>query len=176
MRRLVEAELLFQALDEFRVQPLRPAILRVGGIRPALTDLRRRPARKLATTAATEPLGRTDARTRQLRDDALHRPARRELDDDEADQHDPDQRRKDQKRPLQKIGAHGVPRIPVTVPSVLQLLPDRTTTSRAPRDRTWASRPAIHTYSRTPDDVPPYTSAAPNSARFSTPGRAPAPR
>ena len=47
-----------------------------------------------------------DVRAGDLRDDALDRPARRELDDGEADQHDPEQGRDDEQDALEKIGGH----------------------------------------------------------------------
>ena len=43
---------------------------------------------------------------RDLGDDALDRPAGRELDDGKADQHDPEQGRDDQEQALEKIGCH----------------------------------------------------------------------
>ncbi len=83
MRGLVEAELLFQAGDEFRIEALRAAVLGVHGVRAALTRLGAGAARAQFTAPAAETLGRADAGSGQLRDHALDRTARRELDDGE---------------------------------------------------------------------------------------------
>ena len=103
--RLVEAELLLELGDEFRRQPLRAAVLgaerRVGtaGLTAALL------AGEIAAAAA-DPLGGGDVGPLQLRDDALHRTARRELHDQEADEHDPEDRRDHEQDAAEDVGGH----------------------------------------------------------------------
>jgi len=75
--RLVEAELLFQALDEFGIEALRAAIFRV--------EVHLRAALHPAARAEIAARGAGDARSRagigagELRDDALHWAAGRKL-------------------------------------------------------------------------------------------------
>ena len=88
-RRLVEAELLLELLDELRVEPLRAAIFRGDRVAAAAAGWRSTPAK-----SPPPPAMRAVAETSlpwQLRDDPLDRPAGRELHDGEADRHDPDQ-------------------------------------------------------------------------------------
>jgi hypothetical protein len=105
-RRLVEAELLFELLDELRVEPLRAAIFRVD----ALVADAALAARHAAEVAAGAPAGDArrgvDVGALQLRDHPLDRPARRELHHDEADRHDADHGRDDEQDTPQDIGAH----------------------------------------------------------------------
>src|SRR5580704_1729907 len=87
--RLVEAELLFQALDEFRVEPLGAAIFRIdvalgAGLHAARAEV--------AAGGAGDARGRPGIAAGELRDDALHRPAGGELHHDERHQHDPENR------------------------------------------------------------------------------------
>src|SRR5271166_3175754 len=85
-RGLVEAVLLLELLDEFRIQALRAAVSRrnvAGGLRRAGADL---------SAPAAEACGRTLIRPLQLRDRALDRAARHELNDGEGDGHDAEDR------------------------------------------------------------------------------------
>src|SRR5262249_29724739 len=91
-RWLVEAELLFQLLDEIRIEPLRSPIFRVddicGGARGT--------ARAEIALAAGNTRGAAGVGAGKLRDDALDRSARRELDDQEGDEENSEQRRNHQ--------------------------------------------------------------------------------
>ena len=78
-RRLVEAELLLQLGDEFRVEALRAAIFR----RAFAAAVGAAAAAGIAAAAADAVAG-VAALAGQLGDDLLDRPARRELDDGEA--------------------------------------------------------------------------------------------
>ena len=91
MRRLVEAELLLELLDELRVEALRAAIARGRGVGGA-SRLALRAARKIAA-AAGNARGCADILPLQLGDDPLDRAAGRELHDGEGDEHDPEQGR-----------------------------------------------------------------------------------
>ena len=105
-RGFVETELLFQALDEFRIKTLRAAIFRGDGIRTALT---RRTLSRLA-----EPIASTsgkavccvDTSSCQLRNDALDRATGGKLNYDETDRHDSKHGRNHQKNSLEKIIGH----------------------------------------------------------------------
>ncbi|MGY3404364.1 hypothetical protein ACVWZV_000477 [Bradyrhizobium sp. GM5.1] len=103
-RRLVEAELHFQLLDEIGIEALRAAILRVDGV-AAGSQLPRGALRKVA--AARNARGPAGVRARELRDHALDRAARRELHDDEGDEEDPEQGRDHQQDAAGDVGAHG---------------------------------------------------------------------
>jgi hypothetical protein len=110
VRRLVEAELMFELLDEFRVEPLGAAVFRGDGIDRA--------ARVAAgaddvAAAAGDARGRRYVVAGELRDDALHRPARRELNHDKGNEQDPEQGRDHQQKPSQNIGAHRLHRADV---------------------------------------------------------------
>ena len=99
-RGLVEAVLLLELLDEFRIEALRPAIARgdvAAGLRRACADL---PA------AAAEACARALVRALQLRDRALDRAAGHELHDGEGDSHDAEDRRDHQQEAAQDIGEH----------------------------------------------------------------------
>ena len=103
--RLVEAELLLQALDEFGIEALRAAIF--GGRR----DVARRAARpaRPPPTSPPPPLNLAVAPTSvpvSCAISALHRAARRELHDDEGHQHDADHGRHDEQKPAKDIGSH----------------------------------------------------------------------
>src|SRR5580692_5850584 len=86
--RLVEAELLFQALDEFRIEPLGAAIFRIDVALGAALHA----ARAEVAGGAGNARGRPGIAAGELRDDALHRPAGGELHHDERYQHDPENR------------------------------------------------------------------------------------
>ena len=103
MRRLVEAELLFQALDEFGIEPLRAAIFRGRGVEP-LSALRLSARAEIAARRAGNARGRAGVGAGQLRDHALDRPARRELHHDERNQHDPEQGRDHEQDAADDIG------------------------------------------------------------------------
>ena len=105
--RLVEAELLLEALDELRIEALRAAIFRGDDVGGALPELRL--AAVLDSVSLPPPPMReamVEVAAGQLRDDALDGSAGRELNDDEADQHDAEQRRYDQQQALEEIGGH----------------------------------------------------------------------
>ena len=99
-RRLVEAVLFLELLDEFRIEALRAAIAR----RDVAARLRRAGADLAA--AAAEPSRRALVRALQLRDRALDRPAGHELHDRERDRHDAEDGRDHQKQAAQDIGEH----------------------------------------------------------------------
>ena len=102
-RRLVEAELLFQALDEFRIEPLRAAIFRA--------DARcrtRRPGPRAPKSPPPPEIREVPpvSAPRELRDHPLHRAARRELHHHERHEQDSEQRRDHQENAAGDIGAH----------------------------------------------------------------------
>ena len=105
MRRLVEAELPFQLLDEFRRQALRAAVFRVDARVAAGAGALS--AGEIAAAAAADPRGGGNVGALDLRDHPLHRAARGELDDEEADRHDPEDRRDHQEETAEDIGCHG---------------------------------------------------------------------
>ena len=92
-RRLVEAELLFQALDEIGIEPLRAAILGIDGV-AGCADLTA--IAEIAARRAGNPRGAAGIGAGELRDDALHRSARRELHDDKGHEQDAQQGREHQ--------------------------------------------------------------------------------
>ena len=103
--RLVEAELLLQALDELGVEPLRAAIFgRRRDIARQAALAWPRPCRIAA--AAAEHRGGAGIGARQLGDEALDRSARRELHDDEGHQHDAEHGRDDEQDAAKDIGGH----------------------------------------------------------------------
>ena len=105
--RLVEAELLFQALDEFGVEALRAAILGTDIAAGSHLPL---PARtEVAALRTRDARCRAGIAARDLRDDALDRPARRKLHDDKRNEHDPEQSRDHEQDAAQDIGGHSVP-------------------------------------------------------------------
>ena len=95
---LVEAELLFQLLDEFRIKPLRAAIARIGGLRLQAGAHVIGARADAPGGALVEPL--------QLREHALHWPARRKLHDDEGDQQDPQDRGDHQQKTSRDVSSH----------------------------------------------------------------------
>ena len=102
--RLVEAELLFQALDEFRVEALGAAIFGGRRIHGAAARL---PARaEVAARRARDARGRAGIGAGQLRDHALDRPAGRELHHHERDQHDAEQGRDHEQDAPDDVGGH----------------------------------------------------------------------
>ena len=103
-RRLVEAELLLELLDEIRIEPLRAAVFRIDGIGGGAGL--RRPRAEIAAGGARYARGRAGIRAGELRDDALDRPAGRELHDHEGDEQDAEQCRDHQEDAAGDIGAH----------------------------------------------------------------------
>ncbi len=93
--RLVEAVLLFEFLDEFRIEPLAAAVARgdVGAGAGGAAD------------------GAVLIGVLQLRDRPLHRAARDELHDGERHQHDAEQRRDHQEKAANQIAQHGDPKL-----------------------------------------------------------------
>ena len=100
-RRLVEAVLLLELLDEFRIEALRAAIAR-GDVAAGL----RRAAAPICAAPAAEARGRALVGALQLRDRALDRAARHELHDGEGNGHDPEDRRDHQQEAAEDIGEH----------------------------------------------------------------------
>ncbi|MNO81305.1 hypothetical protein D3C76_725430 [compost metagenome] len=97
MCRFIEAVLLFNVLDQLRVEPATGTGLAAHG---------------LAGTAAN----RGAANALQVRDGLFDRPARRGLDDDKVDQENNHQRRNDQQQAPQYVSPHqcgppGLPRL-----------------------------------------------------------------
>jgi hypothetical protein len=124
---LVEAELLLQAFDEFRIEPLRAAILR-GDVGTA--DRLPLPARReIAALRTGDARGRAGVGAGNLRDDLLDRPAGRELHDHERDQHDPEQGRNHEQNAADDVGGHCL-----TVPRAI-LLYMIVSENRFPRDQ-----------------------------------------
>ena len=80
MGRLVEAELRFELLDELRVEPLRAAIAG-GGVAGTRARAAGALPRREVAAAAGDAGGGAGILPLQLRDDALHRAAGRELHD-----------------------------------------------------------------------------------------------
>ena len=104
MRRLVEAELLFQLLDEVLAQSLRAAIFRVRRIElPGALQLARA---EIAAGRAGDARGRAGVGAGKLRDHPLDRAAGRELDHHERDQHDAEQGRDHEQHAADQIGRH----------------------------------------------------------------------
>ena len=105
--RLVEAELRFELLDELRVEALRAAIAGrgVAGTRACAAGA----LRAEIASAAGDARGGAGILPLQLRDDALHRAAGRELHDHEGDEHDPEDRRDHEKHAACDIGEHQAP-------------------------------------------------------------------
>ena len=100
--RLVEAELLFQALDEGGIEPLRAAIFGV--------DLHLRGAAGALgaeiTTGTGDARGCAGVAAGELRDDALHRAAGRELYHREGHQHDPEDGGDHEQQAADDVGGH----------------------------------------------------------------------
>jgi hypothetical protein len=96
--RLVEAELLFQLLDEFRIQPLRAAIF--VAFSPCIEIAARA---RVSTTAGNRVAALLAG---NARNHLLHRSARRELDDKERHGHDAEQRRDHQQDAAEDIVGH----------------------------------------------------------------------
>ena len=102
----VEAELLFQALDEFRIEPLRAAVFRSHRIDRAAA-LRGPAGAEIAARRARDARGGAGIGAGQLRDHPLDRSAGRELHDHERNQHDAEQGRDHEQQAADDIGAHG---------------------------------------------------------------------
>src|SRR6266404_7843685 len=105
--RLVEAELLLQALDEFRVEALRAAVFGAdcvdGG---AAAGLPARP--EIAARRPRDARGRSGVGARELGDDTFDRPAGGELHHHERDQHDAEQGRDHEQQAPDDVGGHVV--------------------------------------------------------------------
>ena len=106
MRRLVEAELLLQALDEFRIEALRAAVFRCHAAGIELAALLAARAEIAALPAARHPRAGAGIGAGEHRDHALDRPARRELHDDERHQHHPEDGRDDEQKAPDDVGRH----------------------------------------------------------------------
>src|SRR5262245_55332920 len=102
---LIEAELLLELPDKFRIETLRAAVFGTA-LAEVLAGL------PVARAAQTVALAAADARrggnigARTLGDHAFNRTTRRELNDSEADQHDPEHGRNDQQQSFQEIACH----------------------------------------------------------------------
>ena len=99
---LVEAELLFQALDEFGIETLRAAIfgieVHLGGAVGALGAE--------VSTGTGDARGCAGVAAGELRDHAFHRAAGRELDDGEGHQHDPKDSGDHEQKSAKDVGGH----------------------------------------------------------------------
>jgi hypothetical protein len=104
MHRLVEAELLFQLLDELRIEPLRTPVP-AGDLLAAARLLGLRRQVGTAGRAADARRG-VYAGPLKLGQHLLDRAAGGGLHDDEVDHHDPDQRRDDQQQAADDVGQH----------------------------------------------------------------------
>jgi hypothetical protein len=104
--RLVEAELLLELLDEFRIEPLSAAVFAGhAGIALGGGSIG---AAGLAGVRAADAGGGADIGALKLSQHPLHRPAGRELDQDEGQEQHPEQRRGYQQQSPQYIGRHAV--------------------------------------------------------------------
>ena len=103
--RLVEAELLFQLLDEFRIEPLRAAVFR-GHRVDARAALRHAAAAEIAAGRAGNARGRAGIGAGELGDHLLDRPAGRELHHDERHQHDAEHGRDHEQQAADDVGGH----------------------------------------------------------------------
>src|SRR6185437_6071427 len=104
------AELLFQALDEGRIETLRAAVF---GIDVHLRAALQRAARaEIAACGTGNARGRAGIVAGKLRDHALDRAAGRELHHDERHQHDPENRGDHEQDAADDIGAHAVVNLP----------------------------------------------------------------
>ena len=164
-RRLVEAELLFQALDEFGIEPLRAAVLRSDGI-AGYADLA---ARAEIAAAPGNPGSAAGVRAAELRDNPFHRPARRKLHHHKRDEQNPQQGRDHQQNAAGNVGAHQLFRLlgpgdldGVAPPVFRRTDPLRITAAVFPGGRTGPNRRSGGWCD---------TIAAPNSGRRETPGR-----
>src|SRR5215470_10477775 len=102
--RLVEAELLLEALDEGGVEALRAAIFGIHFGRCAAGSTTTRA--EIAAGGAGYPRGGAGIGPRELRDNALHRSTRRELYHHERDQHDPENRGNHEQDAAGDVGGH----------------------------------------------------------------------
>src|SRR5262249_201090 len=100
VRRLVEAELLLERLDELRIEPLRAAIAR-----GYVTAASRQSAIAKVGAAPGAPAGAGIGPLKH-RNDALDRTAARELHDAEGHEEDPEQRRNHQEQAPNDVGGH----------------------------------------------------------------------
>ena len=107
MRRLVEAELHLELLDEVRIEALGAAILRGRGVdlRAALHLAAR--AEVAALAGSRYPGACAGVGAGELGDHPLDRPARRELHHHERNQHDAEQGRDHEQEAADDVGGHG---------------------------------------------------------------------
>ena len=103
-RRLVEAELRLELLDELRIEPLRAAVFRIDGIGGG-ADLG--PCAEIAAGGARYARAAPVSAPESCAMHALDRPAGRELHDHERDEQDAEQCRDHQQHAAGDIGAHG---------------------------------------------------------------------
>ena len=101
MDRPVEAELLLDGGDQFRVETLRARVLRA----PGLDHIKLR----LGIDRAGDTGRGFDVLPGEVRDHLVDRTAGSELDDEKVDRDDPDQRRKDQQQPPCDVTKHARP-------------------------------------------------------------------
>ena len=94
MRRLVEAKLLFQFRDEFRVDPPREFVAALAARFHAAGS----------AASAADHRGCRDVLALNSRDGLVDGASRRRLDDDEVHQHDADQSRQHQHEPAREVG------------------------------------------------------------------------
>ncbi len=106
MGRFVEAELFLQALDELRIEPLRPAVFRRSALICGRLALSLAGAAKVAPSRAANPCRGPHIGACELGDDPFNRTARCKLDDHKAHQHDAEQGRDHQQQSSENIGAH----------------------------------------------------------------------
>ena len=151
-RRLVEAVLLLQPLDQLGVEAAGAAVLAGVG---ALRDVELALGSHLAGPGAGNARRGAYRAAGKLRDRLLHRPAGRDLDDREVDHHDRKQRRDDQQQAADDVGEHGSSGAGGAKPCALSglapaLSRDRLTVRQAGGGRSLASSPAALSGSQAP--------------------------
>ena len=102
---LVEAELALDLLDELGVDAAGAAV-RADGAASGIPRLLLRSLNLPLVAAAAEPFGGRHVGLLELRQELLHRPSRRGVDDHEVQHHDAEQRRNDQQQPAYDVGEH----------------------------------------------------------------------
>ena len=107
-RRLVEAELLLQLLDEFRVQPLRAAIFAARAFTAGLGGIA---GAEVAAGFARNARGGRNISAGKLGNHLFHRPARGELNHQKTHRHDAKQGWHDKQQTTNEIGDHGLARV-----------------------------------------------------------------
>ena len=106
VRRLVEAELLLQLLMNSWSRPWAPRYFEVSLPPPGCVAGRVRLRGDAIAGAAADARAGGHLVAGDLRQHALDRSARRELDDAEVDQHDPEQGRDDEQQAFDQVGGH----------------------------------------------------------------------